>query len=58
MRIIDFINYFQRYEIKTIIHKTGHVVYLGNMADIPAKWLLKKIKSVDIWKNGQLEICI
>lgn len=58
MRIIDFIDYFQRYEIKTIIHKTGHVVYLGNMANIPAKWLLKRIKSVDIWKNGQLEICI
>ena len=58
MQLMTLLDLFQRYTIKCIIHKQGHVVWTGLIADVPARYLLKKIRSVDIWPNNYLEICI
>ena len=58
MQLITLLETFQRYTIKCIIHKQGLVVWSGLIADVPARYLLKKIRSLDIWENNYLEICI
>ena len=58
MQLITLIELFQHFTIRVIIHKKGRVVWSGIMADIPAKYLLKKICSLEIWENNYLEICI
>lgn len=58
MQLITLIELFQRYTIKCIIHHQGRVLWSGLIAEIPARYLLKKIRSLDIWPNNYLEINI
>lgn len=57
MQLFNFICLLTHNTHCIIAKTTGKVLFSGNTQDIPARWLLKTVKSFDIWKEmGTIEI--